>query len=161
MARVGEPVPRGTLKVKQQDGTVANVPTDDLFRGKKIVVVGVPGAFTSTCHNSHIPRFVANAAAIKARGIDRIVVLAVNDHHVMKAWADVLDPEAALAFFADGNGDYSKMLGLDVDLSDRGLGVRCQRFAMIVDDGAIEYMAVEETTGQITGSSAAAVLDAL
>ena len=161
MIKLGDRLPDGSFKVKHGDGTAEDLSVDDVFAGKKVVLVGVPGAFTSTCHHAHIPRFVENADAIKARGVETIAVMAVNDHHVMRVWRGVADPEGRLHFLADGAATYTKALGVEVDLSASGLGVRCQRFAMIADGGVVAYLAVEEATGQITGSSAAAVLAAL
>ena len=96
----------------------------------------MPGAFTSTCHNAHIPQFVANAAALKAKGVDRIVVMAVNDHHVMKVWGESLGGAGKIDFVADGAGNYTRALGLEVDMSATGLGKRCKRFSALVNDGS-------------------------
>ena len=93
------------------------MPTAQLFDGQTVVLVGVPGAFTSTCHNAHIPQFVANAAAFKAKGVDRIVVMAVNDHHVMKVWGESLGGTGKIDFVADGAGKYTRALGLEVDIA--------------------------------------------
>jgi peroxiredoxin len=141
MIAVGGPLPEGSFRVKQDDGSVRTVSTHDLFAGQTAVLVGVPGAFTSTCHNAHIPQFVTNAAALKARGADRIVVLAVNDHHVMKAWAQSIDAAGKLDFVADGEGDYARALGLTVQMP--GLGTRLKRFSALVDGGVVKTLNFE------------------
>jgi len=141
MIAVGDRLPEGSFRIKQDDGSPRTVTTRDLFAGQTTVLVGVPGAFTSTCHNAHIPQFVTNAAALKARGADRIVVLAVNDHHVMKAWAQSLDAAGKLDFVADGDGDYAKSLGLAVRMP--GLGTRLKRFSALVEDGVVRTLNFE------------------
>ncbi len=122
MIKVGDHLPAGKFRVKQPDDSMKEVTTDELFKGQKVVFVGVPGAFTSTCHLAHIPQFVTGASEIKAHGVDRIVVMAVNDHHVMKAWSESLGAEGKLDFVADGDGDYAKALGLAIQIP--GLGTR-------------------------------------
>src|SRR6185295_11790975 len=109
---VGERLPQGKFYLKPDDGPIEEIGTADLFEGQMVVLVGVPGAFTSTCHNAHVPQFVENAAALKARGADRIVVVAVNDAYVMRAWQQALGATGKLDFVADGDGDYGRALGL-------------------------------------------------
>ena len=157
MIKVGDRLPEGSFRVKQDDGSVKQMTMHELFDKQKVVLVGVPGAFTSTCHNTHIPTFVKNAAAIKAKGVDRIAVMAVNDHHVMKAWhaaqgADGID------FLADGSAVYAKAMGLESDMSENGMGLRCKRFAMIVEDGVVKYFTLEPPGGKITVTGAEDVL---
>ena len=161
MIKVGDRLPQGTFRVKQDDDSVKQVTTDELFKGQKVVFVGVPGAFTSTCHNAHIPTFVRNAAAIKAKGVDRIVVMAVNDHHVMKAWKEAQGAGPEIDFVADGSGTWTKAAGVEFDLVNAGLGVRAQRFAAIVEDGVVRHIAYEPPGGKITVTGAEAVLEAL
>lgn len=162
MIQVGERLPEGVFKVKDDQGVAVDVPVSDVFAGKKVVMIGLPGAFTSTCHNAHIPQFVANADAIKGRGVDAIVVMATNDHHVMKAWAEVLDPDGKLNFVADGVGNFTRALGMEVDLSAGGLGKRCKRFSALVDDGTVTVLNFEpEGSKGISATGAAAMIEAL
>lgn len=143
MIKVGDPLPEGTLRAKDDGGAMKEVPTGSVFAGRKVVLVGVPGAFTSTCHNAHIPQFVQNASAIKAKGVDAIVVIAVNDHHVMKAWGQALGGDGKIEFLADGNGDFARALGLDIDLTGAGLGTRVKRFSALVEDGVVKTLNFE------------------
>lgn len=158
MIKVGDRLPAGMFRVKDDDGNMKEVSTDTVFAGRKVVLVGVPGAFTSTCHNAHIPQFVANAAAMKAKGVDRIAVMATNDHHVMKAWSASLGGDGKIDFLADGNGDYTRALGLEVDLS--GLGKRCKRFSALIDDGVVKTLNFEPEGGKgISATGAARMLE--
>lgn len=157
MIKVGDRLPEGKFRVKNEDGAAVEVSTADLLGGKKVVLVGVPGAFTSTCHNAHIPQFVANAEAFRGKGVDAIVVMAVNDHHVMKSWSESLGGAGKVAFVADGNGDYTRAIGLEVDLTVAGLGKRCKRFSALVEDGVVKSLNFEpdgskgiEATGAAT-----------
>jgi glutaredoxin/glutathione-dependent peroxiredoxin len=156
MIKVGDRLPAGAFRVKKGEGDVKEVTVDSLFKGQKVIFVGVPGAFTTTCHYAHIPQFVANAATFMDNGIARIVVMAVNDAHVMKAWGEALEAEDKLDFVADGNADYAKALGLDVDLTASGLGTRVKRFSMLVDDGVVKTINFEPEGGkgiQTTGAA--------
>jgi peroxiredoxin len=161
MLKVGDRLPEGSFKVKQDDGTAKDVSTHELFDGQKVVLVAVPGAFTSTCHNAHIPTFVKNAAAIKAKGVDRIVVMAVNDHHVMQAWKEAQKAGPEIDFVADGSAVFTKAAGVENDLVGAGMGIRAKRFAAIVDNGVIRHIAYEPPGGKITVTGAEAVLEAL
>ena len=136
----GAKIPNVTVK----DVNMQDVTTDDLFSGKKVVVFAVPGAFTPTCSNEHLPGFVASADAIKAKGIDSIVCTSVNDAFVMKAWGEAHGTADKVTLIADGNADLARALGLDFDGSGIGFGVRSQRYAAIVDDGVVTTLAVEE-----------------
>jgi glutaredoxin/glutathione-dependent peroxiredoxin len=148
MIKVGDRLPEGSFRVKQADDTVKQVPTSELFKGQKVVFVGVPGAFTSTCHVAHIPQFVTHANEIKAKGVDRIVVMAVNDHHVMKTWGEVLGGKDKVEFVSDGNGDYAKALDLVNDMTHVGMGTRVKRFSMLVDDGVVKSLNFEPEGGK-------------
>jgi len=162
MIKIGDRLPEGKLRVKNDDGTAGEVATGDLFGGKTVVLVGVPGAFTSTCHNAHIPQFVANAGALRDKGADSIVVMAVNDHHVMKAWGEALGGTGKVEFVADGNGDYARALGLDIDLTGAGLGTRVRRFSALVRDGVVETLNFEpEGSKGIAETGAATILGQL
>jgi len=156
MIKVGDRLPEGTFRVKQEDDTLKQVSVSELFAGQKVVLVGVPGAFTSTCHVAHIPQFVTHANEIKGKGVDRIVVMAVNDHHVMKAWSESLGSKGKIDFVSDGNADYARALGLDVDLSGAGMGTRVKRFSAVVEDGVVKTLNFEPEGGkgiQATGAS--------
>jgi peroxiredoxin len=158
MIKVGDRLPEGTFRVKNDDGTASDVPTADLFGSGTVVLVGVPGAFTSTCHNAHIPQFIANAEAFRGKGVDRIVVMAVNDHHVMKSWSEALGGAGKVAFVADGNGDYTRALGLEVDISAGGLGRRCKRFSALVRDGVVQTLNFEPDGSRSIEATGAATL---
>ena len=142
-----------------KDGKPTAVTTDDLFKGKKVVLFAVPGAFTPTCSMAHLPGFVANADKIKAKGVDSIVCLSVNDAFVMDAWGKDKNADDLL-MVGDGNGDFTKAVGLEMDGSAFGLGKRSQRYAMIVEDGVVKKLNVE-APGKFEVSSAEAVLKAL
>jgi peroxiredoxin len=160
MIEVGDRLPEGSFRVKQDDDSMKQVPTGDYFKGQKVVFVGVPGAFTSTCHVAHIPQFVTNVAAIKAKGVDRIVVMAVNDHHVMKSWSEALGGKGKLDFVADGDADYAKALGLSVQIA--GMGTRVRRFSMLVEDGVVKTLNFEPEGGKgIQATGAATILGQL
>ena len=154
----GEKLPAATLHM-MQEGKPSAVSTDDLFAGKKVVLFAVPGAFTPTCSQAHLPGYVVNADTIKAKGVDSIVCLSVNDAFVMDAWGQNANAESLL-MVGDGNGDFTKALGLEMDGSGFGLGTRSQRYAMIVDDGTVTKLAVEDP-GQFEVSAAEAILEAL
>ncbi len=133
------------------------VSTADLFGGKKVVLFSVPGAFTPTCSAKHLPGFIQNAEAIKAKGVDTIACMAVNDVFVMDAWGRGQDAGDAVMMLADGNADFTKSLGLELDASGFGMGTRGQRFAMVVDDGVVSQLYIEEG-GAFEVSSAENVL---
>ena len=157
---IGERVP--DVKIKKVAGDAAEeISTTDFFAGRKVVLFGVPGAFTPTCTNSHLPGFVENFDAFKTRGVDSVAVMAVNDGFVMGAWARFTGAEDKLEFLADGNGELARALGLDIDLSKGGLGTRVSRFSMLVEDGVIKQLNVEETPGTAETSGAARLLGQL
>jgi len=157
--KVGDRVPNGTFMVMTADGPKP-VTTDELFKGKKVVLFAVPGAFTPTCHKNHLPGFVKSAAAIKAKGVDTIAVTGVNDVFVMDAWKKASGGDA-IEFLADGSGNWAKALGLTADLTERGLGVRSQRYAMIVDDGVVKTLNVEDAPGKAEVSGAENLLKSM
>jgi peroxiredoxin len=139
----------------------ANVNTGDFFAGKKVVLFGVPGAFTPTCSMNHLPGFIENHDAILAKGADAIAVVSVNDHHVMNAWAKASGGEGKITFLADGSADFAKATGLDADLSKAGMGTRLKRFSMIVEDGVVKSLNIEEAAGKAEISGAARILEQL
>src|SRR5271156_166418 len=150
--KVGDRVPSGSFAVMPADGPKP-MTTDELFKGKKVVLFAVPGAFTPTCHKNHLPGFVKNAAAIKAKGVNTIAVTGVNDVFVMDAWKKQSGGDG-IEFLADGSGNWAKAMGLTADLTERGLGVRSQRYAMLVEDGVVKTLNVEEAPGKAEASSA-------
>ncbi len=156
--QVGDKAPSGVLR-RLGDG-IETLNTDDLFKGKKVVLFAVPGAFTPTCNDTHFPGFMVNADKIKAKGVDSLICMAVNDPFVTAAWSKSLGAEGHVEILSDGNGDYSEALGLVLDLTAIGLGKRSARFAMVINDGVVEYLGVEP--GKEVGvSGAEAVLKAL
>ncbi|MEX2641890.1 MAG: peroxiredoxin [Acetobacterales bacterium] len=157
---VGSKMPAGTLKVVTADGP-KDVPAEEFFKGRKVVLFAVPGAFTPTCSEQHLPGFVSKSGDIKAKGVDEIACMAVNDHFVLKAWSAARGVGDSVTMIADGAATYTKALGLDVDLSTPGLGVRSRRYAMIVDDGKVAALKIEEKPGQIAESGADQILAAL
>ncbi|MEP9370924.1 peroxiredoxin [Mesorhizobium sp. KR1-2] len=157
---VGDKLPDATFKTITTEGT-KTVTTGDVFSGKKVVLFGVPGAFTPTCSNNHLPGYLENRDAIVARGVDTIAVVAVNDHFVMDAWARSTGADGKILFLADGNGDFVRAAGLDTDLTGGGLGIRSKRFSMIVDDGKVTALNIEDAPGQAVESGAAKLLEQL
>ncbi|HEX2138188.1 MAG TPA: peroxiredoxin [Woeseiaceae bacterium] len=157
--RAGDRMPSGTFGVMTEDGPGA-MSTDELFNGKKVVLVSVPGAFTPTCSMNHLPGFVDRADEIRSKGVDAIACMAVNDVFVMHAWGKDRHVDDKIVMLADGNGEYTRALGLEMDASKFGLGMRGQRFAIIVDDGVAKHVAVEEP-GQFKVSKAETILEAL
>ena len=158
--QVGDRLPQSTFRVMTPDGPAAKT-TDDVFKGRKVVLFAVPGAFTPTCHRNHMPGFVANADAIKAKGVDAIVVTAVNDVFVMDAWTKQSGCDGKIEYIADGNGDFAKAIGLTVDASGNGLGIRSKRYSMVVEDGTVKSLNVEETPGKAEVSGAENLLKSL
>lgn len=138
----GDRMPAGTFKTMTADGP-KDITTDELFKGKRVVLFSVPGAFTPTCDAKHLPGFVQHADAIRAKGIDTIACMAVNDVFVMNAWGKSSSVGDKVVMLADGNGDYAKALGLEMDGRGFGMGTRGQRFAIIVDDGMAKQVNVE------------------
>lgn len=144
--KVGDTIPSLKLMTPTADGP-KEISTDEIFKGKKVVLFAVPGAFTPTCSIKHMPGFVQNAAAIKAKGVDTIVCMAVNDVFVLGAWAKDQHADGSVLMLADGSGQFTKALGLELDLVARGLGVRSQRFALIAENGKVTHLAVEPPGG--------------
>ncbi len=157
--QAGDKMPSGTFGVMTESGPGA-MSTDELFAGKKVVLVSVPGAFTPTCSLNHLPGFVDQASAIREKGVDTIACMAVNDVFVMDAWGKDRGVGDDVAMLADGNGDYTQALGLELDASGFGMGDRGQRFVIVVDDGVATHVAVE-APGQFEVSKADAILDSL
>jgi peroxiredoxin len=156
---VGEKIPSAKLKTMTAEGP-KDISTDDIFNGKRVVLFAVPGAFTPTCSAKHLPGFVEKAADIKGKGIDTIACLAVNDAFVMGAWGKAQNTGDKVLMLADGAAAFTKQLGLDLDLTGPGMGVRSKRYAMLVDNGTVKALNVE-APGAFEVSSAEAILKAL
>ena len=157
--QVGDTIPSVTLKHLTENG-MQEITTDEIFKGKKVVLFSVPGAFTPTCSAKHLPGFVQQAETIKGKGVDTIVCLAVNDPFVMKAWGEKSNVDGKVLMLPDGNATLTQALGLTMDGSGYGLGTRGQRFALVAEDGKVTHVAVEQP-GQFEVSSAEAVLGKL
>ncbi|TVR11990.1 MAG: peroxiredoxin [Salinarimonadaceae bacterium] len=157
---IGDKLPTGTFRVMTSDGPAPKT-TDEIFSGKKVVLFAVPGAFTPTCHRNHLPGFLSHLDQMAEKGVDAVAVTAVNDVFVMDAWAKSSGGDGKIMFLSDGNADFARALGLEMDASGGGLGVRSRRYAMIVDDGVVSWFAVEEAPGKVDQASADSVFAAL
>ena len=157
---VGDTLPNATFKTRTPDGP-ADMSTDEIFAGKKVVLFAVPGAFTPTCSMNHLPGFLDHNDEIRAKGVDTIAVVAVNDVFVMDAWEKANEASGKILFLSDGNGEFTRAVGLDIDLSVAGFGVRSKRYSMIVEDKVVKALNVEESPGQAEKSSAGAILEQL
>ena len=155
--QVGDKIPEHTFGIMGEDGPTG-ISTSDIFDGKKVVLFAVPGAFTPGCSMTHLPGYVVHYDNIIAKGVDTVACMAVNDPFVMGAWGDAQNAENLL-MLADGNAEFTDKIGLELDGSGFGLGKRSQRFAMIVDDGVVSLLNVDQ--GEIKVSAAEAILDAL
>jgi len=156
---IGDKLPEATFKIMTEEGA-KDLSGEDIFAGKKVVLFGLPGAFTPTCSNNHLPGYLENREAILARGVDTIAVVATNDVHVMGAWARFTGGEGKILYLADGNGDFVRSAGLEVNLAVTGMGSRSKRFSMIVDDGKVTALNVESQPG-VNNSGAAHMLEQL
>jgi glutaredoxin/glutathione-dependent peroxiredoxin len=154
---VGARLPDVTFLLPSADGPVAKT-TADLFSGKTVALFGVPGAFTPTCHRNHLPGFIDKASDFKTKGVDAIYCTSVNDPFVMKAWGEATGATGAVEMLADGAGAFAKAIGLSVDLSERGFGLRSQRYSMLVKDGVVTSLNIEEKPGAAEISGADALL---
>ena len=141
--KVGDKIPSVTL-MEMQDGKPAAVKTDDFFKGRRVALFALPGAFTPTCSAKHVPGFVSNHDALKARGVDAIACVSVNDAFVMGAWGKDQNAGGKVHMLADGNGEFTQAVGLVMDATKFGMGKRSQRYSMIVDDGVVKSLNVEE-----------------
>ena len=150
--KVGDRLPQATFMTPTEDGP-APVTTDDVFAGKRVALFAVPGAFTPTCSAKHLPGFKDKAGELKAKGVDAIACVSVNDVFVMKAWGKDQGISDEVMMLADGNGDFTKAVGLEMDGKNYGMGTRSQRYSLVVNDGVVEQVNVEEP-GQFEVSSA-------
>ncbi|MGE4217966.1 MAG: peroxiredoxin [Alphaproteobacteria bacterium] len=155
--KVGDKVPSATLYEMGEGGPKA-VSTDELFAGKTVAVFGVPGAFTPTCSAKHLPGYIEQSAALKAKGVDEIVCMSVNDAFVMGAWGKDQNAAGKVRMVADGSAELTKKMGIELDLAPRGLGMRSRRFSMVVKDGVVQKLNLEEG-GAFEVSSAERMLE--
>jgi glutaredoxin/glutathione-dependent peroxiredoxin len=158
--KVGDRLPEASFVTMTADGP-ARRSVSEVFNGRRVVLFAVPGAFTPTCHRKHMPGFVAQAAAFKARGINTIACVAVNDIHVLTAWAEASGAEDKVLFLADGNGEFTKAIGMELDASGFGMGLRSKRFAMLVEDRVVNAIHLEAQPGMAEESSAERLLAVL
>lgn len=149
----GQPLPEVTFTIMTADGPKPTT-TSEVFKGRKVALFGVPGAYTPTCHKSHMPGFVDRAEELKAKGIDVIACTSVNDIFVLAKWAEDTGATGKITMLADGSADFAKAIGLDIDLNARGLGIRSKRYAMVVEDGIVKVCNVEDAPPSHTISSA-------
>jgi peroxiredoxin len=157
--KVGDRVPSVTLRTLGPEGPQA-IPSEEFFKGRKVVLFAVPGAYTRTCSQRHLPSYVTHAAELKAKGVDTIACLAVNDAFVMGAWGKEGGADGKIVMLGDGSGDFTRAVGLELDRIKEGMGVRSQRYAMLVEDGVVTALNVEKP-GEYAVSSAEAMLQAL
>ncbi|MFN0262622.1 peroxiredoxin [Tepidamorphus sp. 3E244] len=157
MIAVGDRLPQAQFFVKTENGREKRS-TDDVFGGRKVVLFGVPGAFTGTCSKAHLPGFVNNAETFHAHGIDEIACVSVNDADVLHAWSHIGEADGKVTMLSDGNAEFTKALGLDIDMSGAGMGTRSKRYSMVVDDGVVKKLNIEESPGKAEASSAETLL---
>jgi peroxiredoxin len=157
---IGDTIPAATLKEKTAEG-VSDIDLADFLKGRKIALFAVPGAFTPTCSMNHLPGFLENRDSFYAKGVDEIVVVAVNDHHVMQAWAKASGGEGKIRFLADGSAKFTKALGLENDMSAGGMGIRSKRYSMLIEDSRVTQLNIEDVPGQAEVSGAARLLGQL
>jgi peroxiredoxin len=157
---VGDELPDATLSYFDSENNMQVVSAKDLTKGKKVVLFAVPGAFTPTCSLKHLPSFIENADKLKAKGVDTIACVAVNDAFVMQAWGKSVGAEDKVLLLADGSGQFAKALGVELDLVDKGLGIRSRRYSMLVDDGKVAALNLEEG-GAFSSSGADDILKVL
>ena len=160
MIKVGDKLPDATFMTMSADGPKP-MTTAEMFDGKKVALFAVPGAFTPTCHAKHVPSYVGNHDALKAKGVDTIACTSVNDVFVLNEWSKATGSAGKITMLADGGAAFVKAIGLDVDLSANGLGVRSRRYAMLVKDGVVKALNVEDAPGKMEKSSAEELLKAL
>lgn len=157
---VGDKLPDALFKVMTPDGP-DTMTTGAVFGGKKVALFAVPGAFTPTCHAKHVPSFLDNLDAFKEKGVDTVACVAVNDVFVLDAWAKATGADGKILFLSDGSADFTKAIGLVFDATEVGLGIRSQRYAMLVDDGVVKVLNVETERGVVDKTNAESLLSAL
>ncbi len=154
---VGDALPSATFRLVEAEGT-RDVSVAEFFAGRRIVLFGLPGAFTPTCHKNHLPGFLANTEAFKAKGVTQVAMTSVNDPHVLRAWGKATGAEGHIAFLSDGNAAFAKAVGLSIDMAGGYMGVRSKRYAMLVDDGKVTRLNLEDSPGKADVSGAEALL---
>ncbi|MEL6287319.1 MAG: peroxiredoxin [Pseudomonadota bacterium] len=157
---VGDTLPEATFLTPGADGP-SKLDSKELFSGKTVALFAVPGAFTPTCHAQHVPGFLSHADELAAKGVDTIACLAVNDPFVVEQWKQASDPSGKITFLADGSAEFTKAIGMDIDLGPHGLGTRSKRYAMLVKDGKVEVLNVEDVPSTADQSSAAELLKSM
>ncbi|MEW7008868.1 MULTISPECIES: peroxiredoxin [unclassified Lentilitoribacter] len=157
---IGDSLPTAVFKEKTPDG-LSEVSVNDIFDGKKIVLFAVPGAFTPTCHLNHLPGYLEHHDAIKAKGVDDIAVVSVNDAFVMGSWADVTGGADKIRYLSDWDASFTKAIGLETDLSAGTLGIRSKRYSMIVENGKVTALNVEDVPSEAVSSGAVKLLEQL
>ena len=158
--KIGDRLPEAKFRIMTGEGPQWKT-TDDIFKGKKVALFAVPGAFTNTCHKMHMPSITMNADAMKAKGVDTIAVTSVNDVFVMKAWKRDTDLKDQTEFLADGNAEFAKAIGLELDASGNGLGIRSKRYSMLVEDGVVTKLNIEANPGAVEVSGGDTLLGQL
>lgn len=154
---IGDSLPEATFRILGSEG-IDKLTTAEIFGGKKVVLFAVPGAFTPTCHLKHLPGFIDNVDAFKKKGVNTVACVAVNDPFVLDAWAKASGGMGKVLFLSDGNGEFTKKIGLDFDGSGIGLGTRSKRYAMLVDDGVVKVLNIEDSPGVAEASTAEKLL---
>ncbi len=158
--KVGDRLPDATFKI-MKDGQIADLTTQELCAGKKVVLFAVPGAYTPTCHLKHVPSFLNNLEALRSKGVDTVACVAVNDPFVLDAWAKDTGAAGKILMLSDGNGTFTRAIGMEFDGSALGLGIRSKRYAMLVENGIVRVVNVEDSPGEMDKSSAERILAAL
>jgi glutaredoxin/glutathione-dependent peroxiredoxin len=158
--KVGDHLPETKFRVMTAEGLQVKT-TDEVFKGKTVALFAVPGAYTGTCHKMHMPSIFLNAYAIKEKGVDTIAVVSVNDAFVMNAWKRDTDQRDEAVFLADGNADFTKAIGMELDASGNGLGIRSHRYSMLVKDGVVEKLNLEPNPGKVEVSGGETLLGQL
>uniref|UniRef100_Q07QX9 Glutathione-dependent peroxiredoxin n=1 Tax=Rhodopseudomonas palustris (strain BisA53) TaxID=316055 RepID=Q07QX9_RHOP5 len=158
--KVGDRLPQAQFRVMTEDGPQVKS-TDDVFKGKKVAVFAVPGAYTGTCHKMHLPSIFLNAYALKDKGVDTIAIVSVNDAFVMGAWKRDTDQRDEAIFLADGNADFTKAIGMELDASGNGLGIRSHRYSALVEDGVVTKLNLEPNPGKVEVSGGDTLLGQL
>ncbi|MCF6320292.1 MAG: peroxiredoxin [Rhizobiaceae bacterium] len=157
---IGDKFPNSTFKIMTDEGP-GDVTSDEIFSGKRVVLFALPGAFTPTCHLNHLPGYLENLEQIKSKGIDAVYVLSVNDVWVMDAWATANKAKGKIGFLCDGSAIVTKAIGMEVDLDPAGMGIRSKRYSMILDDGVVQVLNIEDKPGQATVSGASTIMQQL
>ena len=160
MIKVGDRLPEAEFFVMGEEGKQTRA-ASDVFAGRKVVLFGLPGAFTPTCHRNHLPGYLNSIDGLHALGVAEVAVVAVNDVFVMDAWSQASNAKGKITFLADGNADFARATGLDIDLSAGGMGIRCKRFSMIVDDGVVTHFNLEDNPGVAEKSGASVIIEQL